>query len=66
MAQAELMWLTGRLRPDDKTIADFCRDNGQVIQGACRYFVFLCRQVGLFCWKTRTLTCVFGFGSILL
>ena len=24
----ELMWLTGRLAPDFKTIADFRRDNG--------------------------------------
>ena len=25
----ELIWLTGRLRPDFKTIADFRTDNGQ-------------------------------------
>ena len=27
----ELMWLTGRLAPDHKTIADFRRDNGPAI-----------------------------------
>jgi transposase len=43
----ELMWLTGRLAPDFKTIADFRRDNGPAIQAACRQFVVLCRQLGL-------------------
>jgi hypothetical protein len=40
----ELMWLTGRLAPDFKTIADFRRDNGKAIQKACREFVLLCRK----------------------
>ena len=44
----ELMWLTGRLAPDFKTIADFRRDNGPAIRAACRQFVELCRRVGLF------------------
>jgi len=44
----ELMWLTGRLAPDFKTIADFRRDNGQAIRNVCRQFVFLCRQLNLF------------------
>jgi transposase len=44
----ELMWLTGRLAPDFKTIADFRKDNGPAIRGACRQFVELCRRVGLF------------------
>jgi transposase len=43
----ELMWLTGRLAPDFKTIADFRRDNGPAIQAACRQSVVLCRQIGL-------------------
>lgn len=43
----ELMWLTGRLALDFKTIADFRRDNGPAIQAACRQFVVLCRQLGL-------------------
>src|SRR5210317_1547115 len=32
----ELMWLTGRLMPDHKTISDFRKDNGQAIRGVCR------------------------------
>jgi len=44
----ELMWLTGRLAPDFKTIADFRRDNGQAIQKICRQFVMLCRKASLF------------------
>ncbi len=44
----ELMWLTGRLAPDFKTIADFRRDNGKAIRRVCRQFVVLCRQIGLF------------------
>lgn len=43
----EVMWLTGRLAPDFKTIADFRRDNGPAIQAACAQFVVLCRQIGL-------------------
>ncbi|MGG5824077.1 IS1182 family transposase [Falsiroseomonas sp. HW251] len=43
----ELMWLTGRLAPDFKTIADFRRDNGTAIRAACREFVALCRRLGL-------------------
>src|SRR3977135_4160808 len=44
----ELMWLTGRLTPDFKTIADFRKDNGPAIRGTCRQFIALCRQLGLF------------------
>ncbi len=44
----EVMWLTGRLMPDFKTIADFRRDNGPAIQAACRQFVLLCRKLNLF------------------
>jgi hypothetical protein len=43
-----LIWLTGRLTPDFKTIADFRRDNGPAIRLACRQFVLLCRELGLF------------------
>src|SRR3546814_15364848 len=38
------MWLTGRLMPDFKTIADFRRDNGPAIRAACAQFIVLCRQ----------------------
>lgn len=44
----ELMWLLRRLAPDFKTIADFRRDNGAAIVGACRTFVLFCRDQGLF------------------
>jgi len=44
----ELIWLTGRLMPDFKTIADFRRDNGEAIRNVCRQFVELSRRVGLF------------------
>jgi transposase len=44
----ELMWLTGRLAPDFKTIADFRRDNGTGIRNVCRRFVQLCQELKLF------------------
>ena len=44
----ELMWLTGRLSPDFKTIADFRHDNGKGIHNVCKRFVALCRQLNLF------------------
>jgi transposase len=43
----EVMWLTGRLVPDHKTIADFRKDNGPAIGKVCARFVALCRQLGL-------------------
>src|SRR5688500_3156955 len=43
----EVMWLTGRLAPDHKTIADFRKDNGKAIRQVCARFVDLCRQMGL-------------------
>src|SRR3984893_10128233 len=44
----ELMWLTGRLVPNHKTIADFRKDNGRAIRQVCSRFVVLCRTMGLF------------------
>ena len=43
----EVMWLLGRLIPDDKVIADFRKDNGAAIRKVCARFVDLCRQMGL-------------------
>jgi transposase len=43
----EVMWLTGRLTPDHKTIADFGKDNGTAIRKVCARFVALCRTMGL-------------------
>src|SRR5215472_3281249 len=43
----ELIWLTGQLAPDFKTIADFRKDNGKAIREVCRTFVALCRELDL-------------------
>ncbi len=43
----EVMWLTGRLVPDHKTIADFRKDNGTAIRKVCARFIALCRMIGL-------------------
>ena len=43
----EVMWLTQRLVPDHKTIADFRKDNGMAIRKVCARFVELCRRIGL-------------------
>jgi len=43
----ELIWLTGHLAPDFKTIADFRKDNGKAIREVCRTFVVLCRKLDL-------------------
>lgn len=53
----ELMWLTGKLAPDFKTIADFRKDNGVAIQMACSQFIVLCRDLGLF---ARTMVAIDG------
>lgn len=44
----ELMWLTQRLSPDFKTIADFRKNYGSSIQKVCKEFVVLCRHMNLF------------------
>jgi transposase len=44
----ELMWLTGRLAPDFKTIADFRKNNGAAIHLVCREFILLCKKLNLF------------------
>jgi transposase len=43
----EVMWLTGRLIPDHKTVADFRKDSGEAIKRVCAQFIELCRQMGL-------------------
>jgi len=53
----ELMWLTGRLAPDFKTIADFRKDNGEAIRLVCRELVMLCRKLNLL---TDTLVAIDG------
>lgn len=44
----ELIWLTGRLTPDFKTIANFRKDNGTAIRQVCSQFIVLCRELKLF------------------
>ena len=44
----ELMWLTGRLMPEHKTISDFRKGNSRAVRGVCREFVVLCRRLNLF------------------
>ena len=46
LRNVELMWLTGRLAPDHKTIADFRKDNGAAIRKVCTRFIALCRMMG--------------------
>ena len=43
----EVMWLTGRLIPDHKTISDFRKDSGPAIKQVCIQFIELCRLMGL-------------------
>src|SRR5438445_5562101 len=47
LRNVEVMWLTSRLAPDHKTIADFRKDNGRAIRQVCARFVTLCRSMGL-------------------
>jgi len=44
----ELIWLTGRLMPSFKTIADFRKDNKKAIRRVCTEFVGVCREFGLY------------------
>ena len=53
----ELMWLSKRLTPDFKTIADFRKDYGEPIRLVCREFVMLCRKLNLL---TSTLVAIDG------
>jgi transposase len=48
----EVMWLTGRLAPDFKTIADFRKDDGPAIRKVCREFIVVCGRAGLLAAKT--------------
>src|ERR1017187_8422745 len=44
----EMMFVTQRLAPDFKSLADFRRDNGPAIRATCRQFIDLCRRLDLF------------------
>jgi len=43
-----MMWLTGHLMQNFKTIANFRKDNGRAISKVCKQFVVLCQRLGLF------------------
>jgi transposase len=62
----EVMWLTGRLVPDHKTIADFGKDNGKAMRQVCARFVDLCRQMGLLACAERTTECASRVSSSML
>ncbi len=53
----EMMWLTHRLSPDHKTIAEFRKHNSKALGGVCREFVGICRRLGLF---TQALVAIDG------
>jgi len=55
----ELMWLTGRLALDFKTIADFRKVNGEAIRLVCREFVMLCRKLNLLTYVLVVITATF-------
>lgn len=44
----ELVWLTGKLAPDHKTIANFRKDHLQPLKAVAREFTLLCRKLDLF------------------
>lgn len=44
----EVMWLLGRLRPDDKTISEFRRSNASVLKKVFVEFRVLCQNLKLF------------------
>ena len=48
----ELMWLTSRLVPDFKTIANFRKDNGRGVRQVCKQFVVVCRKLNLISQST--------------
>jgi transposase len=48
----ELMWLTTRLVPDFKTIANFRKDNGRGVRQVCKQFVGVCRKLNLISQST--------------
>jgi hypothetical protein len=60
----ELIWLTGQLAPDIKTIADLSKDNGKAIREVCREFVAPCRKLDVSVRQhSRKHRFIFWFGS---
>jgi transposase len=44
----EVLWLLGKLSPDHKTIAEFRRQNGELLKSVFKEFVKLCVRLGLY------------------
>jgi transposase len=44
----EVIWLMDGLRPDDKTISNFRKDNAKPLQETFRVFARMCRELGLY------------------
>jgi len=53
----ELIWLTNRLFPDFKTIADFRRDNKKGIKRIFREFLNLCQKLELLSFQCVAIDC---------
>lgn len=48
----EVMWLMNSLKPDDKTISNFRKDNARALRETFRAFTKLCHGLGLYGGKT--------------
>ena len=47
----ELIWLTGNLKPDYSTIANFCKNNSSALKNVFKQFSSICRSLNLFDFK---------------
>ena len=47
----ELIWLTGNLKPDHSTLANFCKQNSVALKNVFKQFSKLCRTLNLFDFK---------------
>ena len=47
----ELIWLTGNLKPDYSTLANFCKNNSSALKNVFKQFSKLCRELELFDFK---------------
>ena len=47
----ELIWLTGNLKPDHSTIANFSKDNADALKNVFKQFSLLCKKLDLFDFK---------------
>jgi len=47
----ELIWLTGNLKPDHTTIANFCKSNSAALKNVFKHFSQVCRSLELYDFK---------------